>query len=143
MPPAPASEMLLHPAHAILLGFPIALFTAALASDVTYLNSTQIQWSNFSAWLNAGGLFAGAFVVIWAAVLTVRAHGASRSRAMIYLLLLLAMWIVGFVNAFQHSGDAWSSVGTVGLVLSLLSALLALAAGWVGYSGWRPAGERP
>ena len=61
---------------------------------------------------------------------------------MLYLILLAAMWIIGLVNAFQHSQDGWSSVGTAGLLLSILSTLLALAAGWVGYSGLRRAGEQ-
>ena len=36
--------------------------------------------------------------------------------------------VLGLVNAFKHSQDAWSSVGAFGLTLSILSALLALAA---------------
>lgn len=134
-------EMLLHPLHAILLGFPIALFTSALVSDLTYLNSAQMQWSNFSAWLNAGGLLAGAIVLVWAGVVTARTRSTARRRAAIYLVLVVALLIVGLVNAFQHSRDGWSSVGTGGLVLSILSTLLAWAAGWVGYASWRVAGE--
>src|SRR5690606_16367776 len=37
-----ATYPLLHPLHAILLAFPIALFSAALATDITYLNSAEI-----------------------------------------------------------------------------------------------------
>jgi uncharacterized membrane protein len=36
------------PLHALLLAFPVALFASALLSDITYLKSAEIQWSNFS-----------------------------------------------------------------------------------------------
>ncbi|MFN3537755.1 MAG: DUF2231 domain-containing protein, partial [Brevundimonas sp.] len=41
---------MLHPLHAILLAFPIALFSFAVATDIAYLNTAEMQWSNFSAW---------------------------------------------------------------------------------------------
>jgi len=152
-------QRLLHPLHAILLAFPIALFSGALASDITYLNSAEIQWTNFSQWLLAGGCLMGGFALLWALVLVARTGAtpeerAVRTRAVVYLLLLAVMWIAGLVNSFQHSRDGWSSVGTTGLVLSILSTLMARAAGWVGYAGfrveegwraegnWRVAGER-
>lgn len=122
-----------HPLHAILLGFPIALFSATIASDLAYLNTAEMQWSNFSAWLNAGGMVFGALVLLWAIIATFRA--SQRGRALIHLLLLAAMCVVGLFNAFHHSQDAWSSVGTTGLVLSIVTALLALAAGWVAFGG--------
>jgi uncharacterized membrane protein len=118
------------PLHAILLAFPIALFTTAVATDLAYLGTAQIQWTNFSAWLITGGLVFGGLVGAWAIVDLIR----RRAGALVYLLLLAAMWIFGLINAFQHSKDGWSSVGAAGLILSLLTAALALAAGWVRYS---------
>lgn len=125
----------LHPLHAILLGFPIVLFAGGLASDITYLNSAEIQWTNFAQWLIAGGLVFGGLVLLFALVRLLRArrHGG-RGRAGAYFILLAAMWVLGLINAFQHSHDGWSSVGTLGLVLSIFTTLLALAAGWIGYS---------
>lgn len=125
----------LHPLHAILLGFPIALFAGGLASDITYLNSAEIQWTNFSQWLIAGALVFGAPVVLIAIVRLVRAgRSGVRGRPGAYLLALALMWLAGLINAFQHSRDGWSSVGTVGLVLSIIATASALIAGWIGYS---------
>ena len=140
-PRAPAATFL-HPLHAILLAFPVALFPAALASDITYLNTAVVQWSHFSAWLIAGALLLGAPVVLWAiaGVIRPRAPGL-RGRALLYLLLVAAMWIIGLVNAFKHGADTWSSVGTLGVVLSLVTAVLALVAGWIGYGGAAPTTE--
>lgn len=127
-----------HPLHALLLAFPIALFTTALLSDITYLKSAEMQWSNFSAWAITGALIFGAPVLLWAALGLVRhRRSAHRGRALIYFLLLLVMWVAGFVNAFKHSQDAWSSVGSAGLVLSIIATLTALVAGWIAYSGER------
>ena len=134
--PIPARPWL-HPLHALLLAFPIALFTAALAADIAYLRTAEIQWTNFASWAIAGALLFGAPVLLWAIVSLVRdRHSASR-RASIYLALIAVMWLLGLVNAFKHAGDAWSSVGTIGLALSIVCTVLALAAGWTGLSAAR------
>lgn len=144
MPALPASARHhLHPIHAILLSFPIALFASALVSDITYLNSAEIQWSNLSQWAITGALLFGAPVVVWAVIDWLRGRGSpARSRWPIYLALVSVMWILGLINAFKHSQDAWSSVGTMGVLLSALCTVLALAAGWIGHSSTLPTGER-
>lgn len=130
----------LNPIHAILLGFPTAFFTAALVTDITYRQTAQIQWSNFSSWLIAGALFFAAFVVLWAIVDLFRVPASSRrGRPIIYLIVLVVMWVLGLINSFLHARDAWYSVTVVALVLSIITALLALVAAWIGYSRpvWR------
>lgn len=123
------------PLRAILLAFPIALFTTAVVTDLAYLGTAQIQWTNFSAWLITGGLVFGGIVGLWAIIDVIR----RRAGALVYLPLLAAMWVFGLINAFQHSQDGWSSVGAIGLILSLLTAGLAVSAGWVRHS--RPEGH--
>lgn len=134
------SRQTIHPLHALLLAFPVALFTAALLSDIAYLKSAEIQWSNFSAWAITGALVVGAPVLLWAALGLFRhRRDPRRIRALAYFLLILVMWIAGLINAFKHSQDAWSSVGTAGVALSIVSTLTALIAGWIAYSGERDA----
>ena len=59
-----ASGPMIGSLQALLLAFPVALFPAALVSDITYLNTAEMQWSNFSAWLLAGGeLFTGLLLI--------------------------------------------------------------------------------
>lgn len=124
-----------HPVHAILLAFPVALFPIAVLTDIAYLRTQELQWTNFSSWLIAGGLVFGGLVLAWALVSLVLAfrHG-DRRRPMIYAGLLAALFIVGFINALQHSRDGWSSVGVFGLILSILSAVLALAAAVIAHT---------
>ena len=49
------SRSFANPLHAILLAFPVALYPAALLTDITYLNTAEIQWTNFSSWLARDG----------------------------------------------------------------------------------------
>lgn len=131
----PARQMR-SPMHAILLAFPVALFAAAVLTDLAYLNTAEIQWSNFSAWLIAAGLLGGGLTLLWAIVSVVRAGRTVRhDRPAAYLLLLAAMWIAGFVNALLDSRDAWHAVTWIGAVLSMIAALLAMAAAWIFHSG--------
>lgn len=130
----PAGRPLLHPVHAILLAFPVALFTVALLTDITYLQSAEIQWTNFSSWLIVGALLGGGLVLFWSIILAVGARRRlHRQPSLIYAVLIAIMWVAGLVNAFQHSQDAWSSVGVIGLILSTISTLCALAASWVAH----------
>ena len=123
----------LHPLHAILLAFPFPLFLSALLSDLAYGVTFEVQWANFSSWLIAGGLFVGGFDVLWALINLFRSGTA---RAILYFIVLLAMWVLGFVNALVHAKDAWATM-PAGLYLSAVVALLALVAAWTGYSGFR------
>jgi uncharacterized membrane protein len=126
----------IHPLHAIFLAFPFPMFLGALLSDLAYYASHQVQWTNFAAWLIAGGVLLGVPALLWALLEAVRLRRARSGRPMAYLLALLGMWVLGFVNALVHAKDAWATMPE-GLWLSLVVALLALAASWIGYSGLR------
>jgi len=126
----------LHPLHAILLAFPLPLFLGALISDLAYRASFHIQWANFSSWLIAGGLLVGGFALLWALINLFRRGPARKGRLVVYFVVLLAMWGLGFVNALVHAKDAWATMPE-GLYLSAITTLLALVAAWIGYSGFR------
>lgn len=126
----------LHPLNAILLAFPLPLFLGALLSDYAYWVSFQMQWANFSSWLIAGGLLVGGFALLWALVDLFRSGPAWRRRSAIYFVVLLAAWVIGFVNALVHSKDAFAIMPEA-LILSASATILALAATWMGYSRFR------
>jgi uncharacterized membrane protein len=133
--PGVRAAPLASPLHAILLAFPVALYPAALISDITYLRTSVIQWTNFSQWLIAGAdLFAG-LLLAWAlaSVLFGRARH-TRGRGTLYLVVVAVMFAVGVINAFQHSKDGWASVGTAGLVMSIACTVLALVAAFLVHS---------
>jgi len=123
--------------HGILLAFPIALFTSALITDIAYLRTAQIQWTNFSSWLIAGALVGGGAVLAWSLIRLLLAWRTPARRGWaIYAAVVALMWGLGLINAFKHSQDAWSSVGVFGVGLSVICTLLALVAGVIAFSGW-------
>ena len=125
----------IHPIHAIFLAFVFPLFFGTLVADIAYWRTAESQWSNFAQWLNAGGLLMGGFALLAALVsLLLRRKGASRGP-LVYFLILFACLIVGLVDAFIHSQDAWAIMPEA-LWWSGTAALFALIASWFGYSGF-------
>jgi uncharacterized membrane protein len=129
-----------HPLHAVLLAGALPLFLGAMLSDIAYWRSYEIQWNNFASWLIAGGLVFAGFALLWAIIDLFRAERRG-GRTFAYLLLLLATWILGFINALIHAKDAWASMPS-GLVLSIAVVVFACAATWAGFSSLRVGGAR-
>ncbi|QXH53405.1 hypothetical protein KSS94_09920 [Pseudomonas fakonensis] len=111
--------------HTTLLAGSVPLFLGGLLSDIAYYQSFQIQWSNFASWLIAGGLLFSGLALLFALA------GLLRGARKLYFVLLLAAWLLGLVNAFEHAKDAWAVMPS-GLVLSVIVSLLACAATWLG-----------
>lgn len=128
----------IQPFHAVLLAATIPLFLGALLSDVAYDRTYEIQWSNFAAWLIAGGMIFTGLALLWSLIDLVRAV-RRRGRPLLYFLLLLVTFAVGLVNAFVHARDAWGIMPD-GLILSAVVAVLAIVATWVGFSSLRTGG---
>ena len=118
--------------HTILLAGSVPLFLGALLSDIAYSNSYQIQWSNFASWLIAGGLLFCGLALLFALGGLLRAR-PKKGQPLTYVLLLLATFVLGLINAFQHAKDAWA-VMPGGLILSVIVFILVCAAAWVGLS---------
>lgn len=130
----------LHPIHAVLLAGTIPLFLGALLSDIAYSSSFEIQWNNFASWLIAGGLVLGGLVLLWAVVDLFRTDRSGK-RTLVYLLVLLASWGLGFINALIHARDAWASMPT-GLVLSVIVTVLFCVATGIGFARLDRGGAR-
>lgn len=117
--------------HAVITLSALPLFVGALLSDWAYSSSFEPQWINFSSWLIAGALVLAGVALLWALVDMLR-----RRARLIYLLLLLATFVLGFINALVHARDAAATMPS-GLVLSAVVLVLAALAGGVGLAGWR------
>lgn len=130
----------LHPVHAFFLAAAVPLFLGALLSDIGYAASYQVQWTNFASWLIAGGLvFSGVALVL--ALVGLARGGHRTGRGISYCVIVLATWVLGFINALVHAMDAWASMPG-GLVLSAIVTALAVLATWIGFSAYH-AGEAP
>lgn len=128
------------PLHATLLAGTVPLFLGALLSDIAYYQTYQIQWSNFAAWLIAGGLVFCGLAWLFALANLLRAEPKA-GRPTVYFLLLLVTWALGLVNAFEHAKDAWAVMPS-GLVLSAIVTLLACVTTWVGLTNLRSGGAQ-
>lgn len=91
----------LHPLNAVLWAGALALFLAALLSDIAYFRSYEIQWNNFSSWLLAGGLVIAAIALLCAIVELFRNRGRVWA-ALAYAALVLATWILAFIDELEH-----------------------------------------
>jgi uncharacterized membrane protein len=125
----------IHPLHALILASSFPLFLGGLLSDMAYRLTYQIQWSNFAAWLIAGAMVFAGLAFLWSLVNLIRAD-RRMGRPLIYFLLMLAICVLGLINAFVHARDAWA-VMPDGFVLSAIVTILALAAVWIGFSSLR------
>ncbi len=128
----------LHPLHALLLAGSLPLFIGGLLTDLTYYNSYHIQWSNFASWLIAGALVVSGLALLCALIGLGRSD-RRQGTGLIYFLVLLAGWILGFINALIHAKDAWAIMPTA-LVLSVIVTLLMLVATWLGFFSMRSGG---
>jgi uncharacterized membrane protein len=126
----------IHPIHAAVLGGVLPLFLGALLADYAYWSTYEIQWSNFASWLLIGAMVMATLALLCAVV------GLARGRRRLgYLLVLVATWIVGFINALHHARDAWAIMPTA-LLLSAVATVLALVAAWIGFASLRVGGVR-
>ncbi|MBD3826295.1 DUF2231 domain-containing protein [Stenotrophomonas sp.] len=126
----------IHPLHAAVLGGVLPLFLGALLADYAYWSTYEIQWSNFASWLLIGAMVMTSLALLCAVV------GLARGRRRLgYLLVLVATWIVGFINALHHARDAWAIMPTA-LLLSAVATVLALVAAWIGFASLRVGGVR-
>ncbi len=117
--------------HAALTFSALPLFVGALLSDWAYTRTYEIQWINFAAWLIAGALVMAGLALLWAAVDILRSRAARHRRALIYLVLLLVTFGLGFVNALVHAKDGWATMPG-GLMLSVIVVVLAATSSVIG-----------
>ena len=131
---AKRAPRLLHPFFVSLGG---ALLMAALFTDYMYYCNSLMQWSNFSAWLIAGGLVFALIALVF--LLIDFGLGRAGRVSWLDLILLGAAAILSLFNVLVHTRDAWTTVVPTGITLSAIVTILLLVAG---IRGWAVTGER-
>ena len=117
---------------AVLFATSVPLFLGTLLSDRAYSSTYVVQWTNFASWLNAGALVIVGAALLWSLISAMRNRVVKRDRrAWLYVGLVAAVFVLGFVNALVHAKDAWAAMPTA-LILSVIVFLLALVATWIG-----------
>ena len=109
----------------VLYSVPLVCFTGAALADLTYVKAPNIQWSNFSAWLMAFGIFFLGLAIVVSIIRLLTSLARKRGPVdWLYSLFILAAAVVGLFDNFVHSHDGWTSVWPNGLMLSAIAALL-------------------
>jgi uncharacterized membrane protein len=97
--------------YGILNPIPFGCFVAALIFDIVYLRSGTILWDQSAAWLVCLGLVAAIvprtvnLAQVW---ITSRTLATTGDRLDFWLNLVAI--VIGIVNAFVHSRDAYGSM---------------------------------
>lgn len=121
------------PVHAMLVPFPIACFTGALLTDITYMNTAHYQWANFSQWLLAFGVFMGALAALFGLIDFLGARGTRPRIGWFHLAGNAVVLLLALINNFVHARDGWTGVVPTGLTLSAITVLLMIVSGFLGY----------
>jgi uncharacterized membrane protein len=141
-----------HPILCILASFPIACFTCAMFTDIAYVQSANMMWADFSAWLLAVGMTGGVVAAIAGVVILAAERRRAGLRRPVWPIVLGSVLVlaIALFNNLVHSRDAWTSVMPTGLALSVVTVVVMLATAWFAsgagyrrrvttpYSGGRP-----
>lgn len=122
-----------HAIHPMLIPFPIAFFSGALATDIAFLWFSDPFWAEMSYWLLAGGVTMGGLAALvgiadFSLVADIRRHLSAWN----HFLMAIMLMALGLVNLLQRSADAAAVIWPWGLLLSLLSLVMLGITGWLG-----------
>lgn len=126
---------LLHPG---LVGSGATLLIAGFVSDLVYWQTLLFQYNNMSQWLVAGGMVITLLAAI--AFLIDLLLGRVGRIAWPRFAALAVAAVLGLVNAFVHSRDAYTAVVPQGITLSAVVTVILLAVGLTG--GWSLSSRR-
>ena len=118
-----------HEVVAFLIAGAVLAWLGALFTDMTYVSSPDIQWSNFSAWLLAFGMMFSGLAGLAALYVFIRAgHWRWQISEWVTILAGILAMVVAFINNLVHTHDSWTSVWPTGLALSVITVGLCLVA---------------
>lgn len=124
--------------YRVLAQFPVVCFTGTLITDLAYWRTADMQWANFSAWLNAVGLAVGAAAtVIWVLEFIISRHARAVRPGWLRVIANLVVVVLALLDAFVHSRDAWTSVVPEGLLLSAAVVVVMILTGLLGRRTYR------
>jgi uncharacterized membrane protein len=113
--------------------FPIVCLTLALLCDIIYWRTSNLMWTEFSAWLLLVGITLGLVAALVRLGLLVT-DGAARRNGDEWLQFagLVVILVLAFFNNLIHARDGWTSVVPWGLTLSALTVISIALTGWLG-----------
>ena len=131
--PRSTAKVFGHQIHPMLVGYPIAFFTATLVSDLIYVLTREAFWATASLYL----LVAGVVTALGAALAGFTDFFGDRriralSHAWQHMIGNLLAVLLSIANLLLRLGGAETAVLPLGLGLSALVTLLLVFTGWRG-----------
>ena len=127
-------SMLVGSIHYTLRSVPITCLGLTLASDIFYLQTSNLLWLHFSEWLLLAGVLFGAVAILLAFVdFLIRRIRPSWPTVLCSIVVL----VLATFNNLVHTADGWTAVYPLGLTLSVATVLAMLLTGWAGRKGDR------
>ena len=131
--PRSTAKVFGHPIHPMLVGYPIAFFTATFVSDIVYVLTRDGFWPTASLYL----LIAGVVTALGAALAGFTDFFGDRriralSHAWQHMIGNLLVVLLSLANLLLRLGGAETAVLPLGLGLSALVTLLLVFTGWRG-----------
>jgi uncharacterized membrane protein len=120
--------------HPMLAAFSAVCFLGVLLTDLTYWQTAQMMWADFSVWLITTGVILGVLAAI-AGLIDLLRNRAMRAQptAWLHMFGTLLVLVLSLFNGFIHSRDAWTSVVPTGLTLSAVVVVLLLMTSGMGW----------
>ena len=133
--PRSTARIARHPIHPMLVPFPIVCFVGTLLTDIAYWRTTEMMWSNFSAWLVSAGVVTGVLAAIAGLVDFIGDRSIRRTPpAWPHVIGNVIAMVVAVINMFVHTHDGYTSVMPWGLTLSAVTVAILLFTGWMGWA---------
>ncbi|MBU1211331.1 MAG: DUF2231 domain-containing protein [Alphaproteobacteria bacterium] len=133
--PEPTAVIAGHPIHPMLVQFPIVCFTLALVTDITYWQTSNLMWAEFSAWLLLAGIALGVLAAVFGLIDFVFNRDIRNARpAWPHAIGNAIVLVLAFLNNLVHARDGWTAVVPWGLTLSALTVAVMLVTAWLGAS---------
>ena len=121
-----------HPLHPLFVPIPIALFVAALVTDIAFIVDGSRDWAIASQWLLGGGLVGAVLAALGGFIDFV---GNARIRelrdAWLHLFANLTLVVIEGVNFFLRLPDP-AVAASLGAMLSAAAVLVLVFSGWKG-----------
>jgi uncharacterized membrane protein len=123
-----------HPIHPMLVGFPIAFFTATLVCDLAFWSTGNPFWATVAMWALGAALVMGALAAVFGLVDFLgneRIRTMPAARAHFYAnATLIVLSLISFYLRYRYGAAA--AIMPWGLALSFVVVGILLFSGWKG-----------
>jgi uncharacterized membrane protein len=132
-------KILGHPVHPMLVGFPVAFYTATLVGFIVYAATDNPFWYRLAVVANWAGVVTAAVAALpgfidWA--VGIPTHSPAKKTGLIHMALNVTALLVFLINGIVTT-DGWDEIlprSGGGIALSAIGVLLTMAAGYFGWS---------